>query len=41
MNDFWDGPAKRRTCTKCGHIIQRAGAIALKGGKIKVAKSRR
>jgi 3-hydroxyanthranilate 3,4-dioxygenase len=41
MNDFWDGPAKRRTCTKCDHIIQRAGAIALKGGKIKAAKSRR
>ena len=35
MYDFWDGPVERRTCRGCGHVIQRAGAIALKGGKVK------
>ncbi|GIW74667.1 MAG: 3-hydroxyanthranilate 3,4-dioxygenase [Phycisphaerales bacterium] len=24
MNDFWDGPADRRTCTSCGTVISRA-----------------
>lgn len=38
MNDFWDGPAERRTCKNCGHVIQRAGAIELKGKKVKAAK---
>jgi 3-hydroxyanthranilate 3,4-dioxygenase len=38
MNAFWDGPAKRRTCNACGHVIQRAGAIALERGKVKAAK---
>ncbi len=39
MNDFWDGPADRRTCTKCGHVIQRAGEIEVSGGKVRgVAK---
>lgn len=37
MNDFWDGPVERRTCQKCGHVIQRAGAIALNKGKVKSA----
>jgi len=37
MHDFWDGPAERRTCKKCGHVIERAGAIELKGGKVKAA----
>ncbi len=37
MNDFWDGPVRRRMCRECGHVIQRAGAIALKGGKVKAA----
>ncbi|MBY0311383.1 MAG: 3-hydroxyanthranilate 3,4-dioxygenase [Phycisphaerales bacterium] len=35
MEAFWGGPAKRRTCTACGHVIERAGAIELKGGKVK------
>ncbi|MBX3359584.1 MAG: 3-hydroxyanthranilate 3,4-dioxygenase [Phycisphaeraceae bacterium] len=35
MHKFWDGPAKHRTCKKCGHVIERAGAVALKGGKIR------
>lgn len=37
MNDFWDGPVERRTCEKCNHVIQRAGAIALNKGKVKSA----
>ncbi len=40
MNDFWDGPAERRTCKSCGHVIERAGAIALKKGKVSAAKRR-
>lgn len=34
MNEFWDGPAERRTCKNCGHVIERAGTIAIKGGKV-------
>jgi 3-hydroxyanthranilate 3,4-dioxygenase len=34
MEKFWGGPVERRTCT-CGYVIERAGAIELKGGKIK------
>ncbi len=35
MHDFWDGPAERRTCKKCGYVIVRAGAIEVKkGGKV-------
>ena len=41
MNAFWDGPVSRRTCKGCGYVIQRAGAIALKGGKVKAAGARR
>jgi 3-hydroxyanthranilate 3,4-dioxygenase len=37
MNEFWDGPAENRTCKQCGHVIVRAGAIELKGGKVKAA----
>jgi 3-hydroxyanthranilate 3,4-dioxygenase len=38
MHDFWDGPATRRTCRECGHVIQRAGAIKVaKGGKVVAA----
>jgi 3-hydroxyanthranilate 3,4-dioxygenase len=37
MHDFWDGPADRRTCANCGHVIQRAGAIKLAGGKVEAA----
>lgn len=37
MNDFWDGPAERRTCRNCGHVIQRAGAIVVKDGKVRAA----
>lgn len=38
MFDFWDGPAKRRTCKACGHVIERAAAIELKKGRVRAAK---
>ncbi|MFO0832624.1 MAG: 3-hydroxyanthranilate 3,4-dioxygenase [Phycisphaerales bacterium] len=41
MNDFWDGPAQRRTCSGCGHVIQRAGAIKLAKGRISAAAARK
>lgn len=41
MEDFWGGPIERRTCSQCGHVIERAGAIALSGGKVKAASTRR
>lgn len=37
MEAFWGGPAKRRTCKACGYVIERAGAIELKQGKVKAA----
>jgi len=30
MEDFWGGPAERRTCKKCGHVMDRAGEFELK-----------
>lgn len=38
MEEFWGGPEARRTCAKCGHVIQRAGAIELAKGKVRAAK---
>ena len=38
MNAFWDGPVSRRTCGECGYVVERAGAIAIRGGKVKAAK---
>jgi hypothetical protein len=37
MEDFWGGAAERRTCKNCGHIIERAGAIQVKAGKVSAA----
>ncbi|NUQ67313.1 MAG: 3-hydroxyanthranilate 3,4-dioxygenase [Phycisphaerales bacterium] len=37
MNDFWNGPVGRRTCKKCGCVIQRAGTIEIKKGKVRAA----
>ncbi|HYD00432.1 MAG TPA: 3-hydroxyanthranilate 3,4-dioxygenase [Phycisphaerales bacterium] len=37
MNAFWGGPVEARTCKHCGTVIERAGAIALKKGKISAA----
>lgn len=41
MNEFWEGPAERRTCKSCGYVIQRGGAIELKAGKVKSAGTRK
>lgn len=38
MNEFWGGPAARRTCRRCGHVIERAGAVELKGRKVSPVK---
>ncbi|MBS0659271.1 MAG: 3-hydroxyanthranilate 3,4-dioxygenase [Verrucomicrobia bacterium] len=40
MEAFWSGPEKRRTCRKCGHVIQRAGAIQLAKGKVTAAPAK-
>lgn len=37
MNKFWGGPTSRRTCRNCGYIIQRAGTIAIREGKVRAA----
>jgi 3-hydroxyanthranilate 3,4-dioxygenase len=37
MEGFWGGPAEQRTCRQCGHVIERAGAIELKKGRVKAA----
>lgn len=37
MENFWGGPEEIRTCKQCGHVIERAGAIALSGGKVMTA----
>jgi 3-hydroxyanthranilate 3,4-dioxygenase len=37
MNDFWDGPVDRRTCKACRFVIERAGAIEVKRGKVRAA----
>lgn len=34
MEGFWGGPEAQRTCSHCGHVIQRGQAIELKSGKI-------
>lgn len=41
MEKFWGGPAKRRTCGGCGHVIERAGAYVLKGGARRTARAAR
>lgn len=33
MERFWGGPAKRRTCKACGHVIERAGAFRMPDAK--------
>jgi 3-hydroxyanthranilate 3,4-dioxygenase len=39
MEDFWGGPVDRRTCKNCGHVIERAGAIKVAGGRVSAAKA--
>lgn len=41
MEDFWGGPAARRTCKACGTVIDRAGAIELARGKVTAAGSKK
>ena len=41
MEDFWGGPVERRTCKSCGTVIERAGAVELKGGRVKAAAGAR
>ena len=38
MEKYWGGPVGNRTC-KCGHVIERAGAIELAKGKIRAVAS--
>jgi len=35
MEDFWEGPERRRTCRSCGTVIERAGTVQLEGGRVK------
>lgn len=41
MEDFWGGAADRRTCKSCGTVIQRAGAIEVKRGKVRAAAAKK
>lgn len=38
MEGFWGGPVENRTCKHCNTVIERAGTIALKRGKVTAAK---
>lgn len=38
MHDFWGGPSERRTCKACGCVIERAGAVEIKGKKVRAVK---
>jgi 3-hydroxyanthranilate 3,4-dioxygenase len=40
MEGFWGGPAKRRTCKSCGTVIERAGAIEVRRGRVRSARVR-
>jgi 3-hydroxyanthranilate 3,4-dioxygenase len=40
MEGFWGGPSEKRTCRQCGNVIERAGAIELKGGTVRSAAVR-
>jgi len=34
MEAFWGGPVGKRTCKHCGTVIERAGQIAVRNGKV-------
>jgi len=40
MEAFWSGPAEHRTCKSCGTVIERAGAIELKSGRVRAAAAK-
>jgi 3-hydroxyanthranilate 3,4-dioxygenase len=39
MEQFWQGPAERRTCRTCGTVIERGTAIELAKGAVSPAKA--
>ena len=41
MHGFWDGPVVARTCSRCGYVIERAGAIEVNKGKVRPASGAR
>ncbi|MGQ0627477.1 MAG: 3-hydroxyanthranilate 3,4-dioxygenase [Phycisphaerales bacterium] len=34
MEKFWNGPVARRTCKQCGTVVERAGPIRVRRGKV-------
>lgn len=40
MEQFWNGPAERRTCRSCGTVIERGTAIQLEKGAVTSAKAK-
>ena len=40
MNGFWGGPVGARTCGQCGEVIERAGAVELKGRRVSAVKKK-
>jgi len=40
MEQFWQGPAERRTCRSCGTVIERGTAIELTQGRVSAASAR-
>jgi 3-hydroxyanthranilate 3,4-dioxygenase len=38
MEAFWSGPVENRTCRNCGAVVERAGAVQLKSGRVRAAK---
>lgn len=40
MNGYWNGPVEKRTCKGCGHVIERAGAVQLKGRRVSAVKKK-
>ena len=38
MEGFWGGPVERRTCSGCGTVIERAGAVEIEGGHVRAAR---
>jgi 3-hydroxyanthranilate 3,4-dioxygenase len=41
MEAFWGGPVEHRTCKNCGTVIERAGAVELKSGRIRAAAKKK
>lgn len=41
MEEFWEGPAERRTCRSCGTVVARGTAIELTKGRVGAVGPRR